>query len=446
MLEDLFECLELMKLTPQNVYDQMLKLKNDKVNEVVHVLNNIITSQDNDLRAPSSVYNFVASEDLSGGAKYCASIDCRLNKASEMANFASLYADTVLIKNPFGEYLTYQTYNDTLRNYITNDILIVWYYLPLIKKGIVRFAQTDHQFCSECFEKFSSNEYYSYEKKAEAAYKFLQNEYLNNVSINFENDENFGFLEIRGPEELVQHGITFIHFMHYTPKALLKYANSKGRHKIDRTILEQSGLINHLTDVVIDDFTTQDWYTKNFDFSYLTNRELDIKVINQTNDDDINARNRKLFECLAHQLPVIKDVNIKEILKIREKDGESFGLYRNNMKKLIRELPNKPSHIKEAFSDIVQPEIDKIYISLNESRKSIIKNISKNIIITSGIVYMGLTTGLLPDNIKEIVGVAGGCGLTQTAINNLTDSFTKPNTLRTNPYYFLWKVNKTTKK
>ncbi len=27
MLEDLYECLELMKLTPQNIYNQMIKLR-----------------------------------------------------------------------------------------------------------------------------------------------------------------------------------------------------------------------------------------------------------------------------------------------------------------------------------------------------------------------------------------------------------------------------------
>jgi hypothetical protein len=442
MLEDLYESLELMKLTPQNVYDQIIKLKNDKVDEVVHVLNTIIISENEDLSTPSSLYNFVASENLSGGSQYCASINCRLDKASEMANFACLYADTVLIINPFDKYLEFQLYNETLRESIANDILVIWYLSPLIRRGIVRFAQTEHHFCSNCFEKLSSN----YEIKKESAYNYLHKEYLENVTIFFENNEKFGKIEILGPEELVEHGAMYINFTHYLPKELSKYANSKGKHKLDKEILERSRLLYFLPDIVIKDFAIQDWYTKNFDFSYLTNREVDVKLINQTNDYDINERNSKVFESLAHQLPVIRDVNIKNLIKIREKDGESFELYRHNMKKLVRELPDNPSHIKEAFSDIVQTEIDKINISLSESRKSIIKSITKNVIITAGIVSIGLTTGILPDNIKEIVAVAGGCGLAQTAINNVTDNFTKPNTLRENPYYFLWKVNKKVRK
>jgi hypothetical protein len=445
MLEELFECLELMKLTLQNVHKQIRKLKNEKLNEAVYVLNNVIISRNKDLRVTSSLYNFVASDDLSGGAEYCASIGCRLNKASELIDFASLYADTVLIQNPFEKYLKYDSYNETLRNLIVNDILIIWFFSPLIKKGIIRFAQTEHPFCNECFKRLSSNEFYNYEKKTEDSYNFLVKEFLDNVTIYFENNEKFGFLEIVGPEELVEHGTNYIHFTHYTPKELEKYKNSRGKHKIDKKTLESSGLIYGMPDIIVKDFAIQDWYTKNFDFSYLTNRGIDVKLINQTNDNGTNLRNRKLFDCIAHQLPIIRDVNVEDILKIREKDGESFRLYRNNMKNLVRELPENSSHIKEAFLDVVQPEIDKINISLSESKKSVFKSLAKNVVITSGIVSIGLTTGILPNNINEIVGVAGLCGLTQTAINSIADTLIKPNALRENPYYFLWKVNKKAK-
>ena len=138
---------------------------------------------------------------------------------------------------------------------------------------------------------------------------------------------------------------------------------------------------------------------------------------------------------------MVNNANLGDILKIRDNDYESFILYRNNMKRLIRELPDNPQQIKEAFSDMVQPEIDRINISLSESKKSIFKSIAKNVVITSGIVSIGLTTGILPNDINQIVGTAGLCGLAQAAITNIGDALIKPNTLRENPYYFLWKVN-----
>lgn len=443
MLEDFYESLELMKLTPPNVYKRMMKLKNNKIEEVIHVLNTLIKESE-DLSTPSSLYNFVASENLSGGSQYCSKIDCRFEKATEMANFASLYADTVLIINPFDKYLEVQQFNETVRESIANDILIIWYFSPLIMRGIIRFALTEHHFCIDCCKKLKLPT--KYEIDSENIYNYLLKEYQDNTTVYFENDGKFGKIEILGSEELIDHGAIYLSFTHYTPKELCKYANRKGKHKLDSETLERSKLLYHLPDIIMKDFAVQDWYTKNFDFSYLTNREVDVKLINQTNNYDTNLRDSKIFECLAHQLPIIRDVDIKNLLKIRENDGESFVLYRNNMKKLVRELPNNPSHIKEAFSDIVQVEIDKINISLSESRKSLIKNIAKNVLITSGIVTIGLNTGILPNNIKEIVAVAGGCGLAQTAINNITDNFTKPNTLRENPYYFLWKVNKLAEK
>ncbi len=445
MLEDLFESLELLGLTPKNSYNLISTIKNDKLSESIHILDNIIKSQNEELRVESSMFNFIANEDLSGGSNYCASLNCRLKKAYEMANFSALYADTILIMNPFEKYLSTNNFNDITKKNIANDIIVIWSYMPLITKGIVRFAQTEHFFCEDCFKKISINKYSDYEKKIENSYKFLQKEYIEKVDMYYVNEDNSNFIELKGPEELVEHGSMYIYFGKL-PKQLKKYSYKKGKYKLDKDILKKTNLLNYLPDIIIQDFEFQDWYCKNFDFSYLTNREIDINLINHTNDIDMNEINRKIYDCISHQLPIMSNVDIKDILKIRENDGDVFKLYRDNVKKLIRELPNNSSQIKEAFSDVVQPEIDKINISLNESQKSILKNATKNIIITSGIIGIGLYAGILPNDIKELMIAAGGCGLVQAGLSSSTDFITKPNTLRENPYYFLWKVNKSIKK
>ncbi|MEN6314458.1 MAG: hypothetical protein ABFD25_09455 [Clostridiaceae bacterium] len=349
MFEELYETLELIEFTPLKVKYWVRKLKNDKLYNIVNMLNTVILTESDDLINGNSLYNFYACKDLSGGPEYCANLPCRLKKISELINFACLYSDTVLIYNPFEEYLKYNLYNESVREYIYSDIQILWYLKPIINKGIIRFAKTNHHFCNECYKRFSSNKYYNYEEKVNGINDFLVKAFMENVNVYFENDDKYGFLEIGGPDYLIEHGKMYINFSTYTPNILKEFTDREKKYKLDEKTIKSSGIIDGLVGAIVKDFALQDWYTKNFDYSYLTNRILDTKLINLVNGNNSSEINSKIYDCITHQLPLICGAEIEDVLKIRQNDGESFELYRRNMRKLVRELPNNQNDAKLYF-------------------------------------------------------------------------------------------------
>ncbi len=444
MLNELYELLNKYDLNIKNAYKSILKYKDDELCNIVQALDEALISNNDDLvDGTSHHYNFVSNKSLSGGISGCGEIECRLKRAEQLAKFAALYADIILINNPFELYLEYASFNNTLRTNLLNDIIILWYFKPLINKGIIRFSQNSHQFCMECLNRFSKGKFYNYENKVKKARQFLVNEYLRNVEYYFISNSKHGYLEIIGPEELVEHGTRYVLFSEYTPKEFLKYKSLDLRNKIDNKTLLKSEFLSFSIKEELNEYALQEWYTKNFDYYYLTNREIETKLIHNINDEFVNAYNEYLYDALSHELPIFNGIDINDTIKIRENDKESFNLYRNSMKTLMKEITvNGTYNVKEAFMDIVNPEITKINISVKESQKTILKNIGKNMIIIPGLIYIGLNSGLLPDNIKDISSYIGGFELARGTIKDISELFSKPQNLRENPYYFLYKLNK----
>ena len=50
---------------------------------------------------PDNPFSFLSSSSLRGAANPTADLPCRLDQAQRLARFAALYADTVLIEDPF---------------------------------------------------------------------------------------------------------------------------------------------------------------------------------------------------------------------------------------------------------------------------------------------------------------------------------------------------------
>ncbi len=443
MYEMLFECFEMYKLTDGKAHTNIPNLSNSEIRKALDSFNGVIFSEKVDLDISSSMFNFIANTDLSGGIEHCSSSKCRMEKVKQMANFASLYADVVLIQNPFEKYETVNTFDEQTRYSIAADISIVQYLQPLIKRGIVRFAVSEHHFCKDCFQKVSSSKYYDYEEKANCVNNFIETEFIKDLSVTYENNKSYGFLKIMGPEYLVDHGVQYIHFARFTPNELMKYKGKRGEQRLSIDTISKLGIYNRMSQTIASDFAYQDWYTRNFDYSYLTNRSMDTVIVDQVNHINGLNSNRRIFEALAHELPIVENAFIEDVLRIREHEQESFLLYQANLKNLVRNLPENPAEVEEAFRDTVRPELIKLDINVKESRRSIGKNLTRNISVAGGIIGIGVISGLLPIDITQLIPAAGVCGVTQTAINSLTDSIVKPNSLRENPYYFLYKVKRT---
>jgi len=121
-MEEFYEKFRDLKITPIDVDKTINSLSDYKLNELVNKLNSALAKENKDMSVGGdSLYNFVATNRLSGGKNDCIRFECRLRKVEELANFSALYADIVLINNPFEEYLERHEFNEQIRYNLAND-------------------------------------------------------------------------------------------------------------------------------------------------------------------------------------------------------------------------------------------------------------------------------------------------------------------------------------
>ena len=254
-------------------------------------------------------------------------------------------------------------------------------------------------------------------------------------------------MEFNGPEELVEHGTSCLRFSYQLPPYLQKYLKKEGRYKLNKREYEKAGIYSKFYYEIVDDFAIQDWYTKNFDYSYLTNRDIDIDLINAINNKNENIQNKSLMNGLTHLIPVFGNLETRKILDFRIKNIDLFNNYRFELNKIVKERKlTSQSQFKEAFYDLVKPNIEKIDMELKNYKKSIVKDMGLDVIVSSGLVVIGLYSGILPSNIGEIIATVGGVGGINASIKKGLDIGTVPNDIRANPYFFLWKLQRKNKK
>src|SRR3989338_4001732 len=94
----------------------------------------------------SSIFNFSAGSSIGGGIRPCSCMDCRIENVHKLATFAALYADKVIIPNPF-EHIYYNLSSDFnfknneqwnfFVNRLIGDIVVMLNLKPLINKGLL---------------------------------------------------------------------------------------------------------------------------------------------------------------------------------------------------------------------------------------------------------------------------------------------------------------------
>jgi hypothetical protein len=121
---------------------------------------------------PQTVFSFVANGHLSGLPAPFVDQEPRVLAAEGLARFAALYADTVLIRDPFEIYLGRSVvqspdgmhdefptefppdpWPDDLRTQILADLRILLLFRPLIEAGIVKFVRSKMHWCPICIHR-----------------------------------------------------------------------------------------------------------------------------------------------------------------------------------------------------------------------------------------------------------------------------------------------------
>lgn len=430
-MHKLFEFLDNKSLTKDADFYQLKKWKNDNLIKFIKEIHQLDLNEKNN---SSSIFSFSANEELSSGRNPCFDIKCRLIKIDELIQFAILYSDNVFIYNPFEKYQSIVNWKDFVKMDIINDLIILNYLKPLINKNIIRFAHGYEIRCNSCRNKIIS--------KFEGIIKEIETSILATSRFKLQKINNKYALRISGNADIFGHKETGI---------LLNYESKYDKYfyEDDSYILTQEDIVDlrfakNRSEEIMFDLLRQDANVNTLNNNYLIANNFYLELLHKINNTNLGGISpNDIVSGLSHAVPAIRNTNVHNLLSLRENDYESFLVYRDSIRKLINETFEKKdfSDLKSAFNDIVLPELNKINLAVKKNKKILSYKTKKEIIISVGIIGLGVFSGILPHDFGKLFGAIGGCKFAQALISQLIDLNNPEYNILDNKYYFIWKMN-----
>jgi len=408
---------------------------------------------------PSQFTHF-ASMHLGGGKEACSNPTCRIERTDSLARFALMYSDKVFIHNYFIDYDRFLNKGKTLNPEIINnfiaDISVLSHLSPLIESNKISIFTPEKHICPFCLAKMHFGK--SAAQRMDSSIRSLSRDYLKNTKVNLQFSNGHYGLHCTGPELFFEHGGGYVDFCKLPPllannKKILKLAERYKSIPINQRTVKKLGFLEgmHVRDTVRN-ICYEIMASKALGTSFLTNRELDVRFLEGlTKKSDISDNNKLALQYLTSEVPFLNNVNLKDLIKLREKEEASFVLFRHALIQTISEFKAKRGSLtaqdaKEIYSDVLQPRLAKLDRTVKSAMQSLRVKPLRSVIAAAGVISFGAFMGFLSTEVKPIIQALGASVGGVNFIKNLLSIGDTEDAIKTDSMYFLWRVKKLSRK
>jgi hypothetical protein len=247
---------------------------------------------------------------------------------------------------------------------------------------------------------------------------------------------------IEGPEDLIEHG-GLVALYGAPPFWVSKSWNfdKEGKYPVPTRKLGNIYRINQIFETIADDTSFHLAFGSPFQARYLTSMPGEATLLEWlTGDDDVLASNESVRNMLSHIIPVIGDLSLRAVVRLRAKEEESFARYRDALTKIIDEYLRDHKRLtkkdaREIYHDYIQSEVAKIRGLITSKRKSAAKQFLAGAAGLFATVAMGAFSLPVPPSV--VATVQAGSGL---LLGNVAKECLAHSDERTNNFYFLLRL------
>ena len=374
-----------------------------------------------------SLFSFAPNSSLSGAPFPCSSIECRLTKLDSLARFSALYANQVVITNPFEKYIFSHQLAEALeqepsarfiRVSLMGDVLGLLYVRPLFEAGILSIRNGVTSLCAEHLAEAEALEA-KIRGKLEKAEKQLQKRYRRETKVEITSRDDEVFLTVSGPDYLIEH--RKMDLVGKLPPFLLDNYEIGQNRELTRKELKEFDVFSRLTRPIVRDIFDQNVEVHLSKSHYLTHREIDFDIITTMGNENVTRTSETLIGGLAHSIPTITNIPINKLVKLRQKEGEAFEVYRDTISRVLKQAKTlAKEEIVELVDDEVRPEIHKIERTIKNSRRLVARSLSKDILVSAGYITVGIFSGFLSADAGALITALGGYKFATSVIEQVT--------------------------
>lgn len=378
----------------------------------------------------TSPYRYVGNSTLSGLPYPCMGHDCRARNVAEVANFAAMYADEVVLINPFARLVPGQKVKSLPRAYYSDLALHISMLLllaPLISRGIVSF---EHEraggLCNDCFNRVvaalvsgGSDE----ENANSSLFVSLMDYFLSSVEMRLsERGKMSCSFEMIGAEALIGHDVSYFHASSDLVPATVNIGDQLTKEQI-------------LNIRAADDFA---YYTTN-DVMKAEAIAIDFGVDSVLSSGDQLDVFRSYFgedrfsSPRNVDFPLVGARDIETLLKFRDQEWHHLEDFRG----LVQDgLKDGASSVSQTLSK----ESAKMQGIVAKNRRGVDRALVKDgAILVAGLTLTAATAGV-SGILAAAIGALSGGHIAKDIIPKIIDRYSEPEELRDHRSYYAWKI------
>lgn len=387
---------------------------------------------------PLAAFNFAASLSMSGEAA-CCEHGCRRIRAQLLARYAALYADLVVAPLPIVDPRHYHRSNnlaneDDFRSSLAGTVLCIQEMRPAIEAGLVAVVTPDIYLCPHCAPREIRNN-----RRIGKAARELANWNKSRFTVAYEGP--LPIFHVKGPDEFLEHGEIwrlFKAFPHWFPQSY----RHKSQVVLPRSMVDRSKIIDTQFEMLRGVVTLQEFFAFRYQAKALTTNPGELALLSKLNPaNGIYSRATSSLSRISHVIPMMHDVPLATVIRVRREEGDAFVVYRKALTTMLREVVDSPGILtekraSEIVSDVLEPEVARLRNLEHSLRTAAVKKACYRLAFAGAIVTMGLYRGLLPSEYAAIGSAAALGGL----VDSLADMRTKSSALRNDNFYFLLRL------
>jgi hypothetical protein len=179
--------------------------------------------------------------------------------------------------------------------------------------------------------------------------------------------------------------------------------------------------------------------------SFLADRNLQLEILDRLNGRKrVAERNALLYKYLTTIVPFAPDVPIGALFKLRQRESEAFLVFRDSLTKAVDTVSSERTFDKhdaqELYSDVVLPSLSQLDVRVKSAQKDLIKGTGTKALAWSAALGIGILSGIVPKSIESAVQAMGVAKIMADLAEGGLKSHQRPEAIRQDKMYFLWKV------
>jgi hypothetical protein len=216
--------------------------------------------------------------------------------------------------------------------------------------------------------------------------------------------------------------------------------------RLNPEFVRKHDLISHVFDSIAEDVTLQQFLASTLKCKYLANFPAEAQFLSGLSGRTGEVKLDTVAQ-LAHRLPILRELPITTLLRLRADEGDAFLLYRAALEKAASESFGTHSTISqqdadELYNSILCPELIRLRAKLKAAqRQKGAAALLKTGVTAAVTVAVGAFSGLLPVKLAEWAGTVAGINVVRDVIETAFSVQTTDPEVRNHDFYFLLRAS-----